>query len=122
MKRKKFLLPRQLRSCTGRAASEAAANTAAETFEQRQSAKGLPEVDVSSNELVKGIPAFSLLVRADLAGSNSEARRLIRGGGARINDKKIRNENVLISTEDIDGSGILKVSAGKKRHVLIRIG
>ena len=119
---KKILATEATALCHGRAAAEAAANTAAETFEQRQNAKGLPEVDVSSNELVEGIPAFSLLVRADLAGSNGEARRLIRGGGARINDKKISDENVLISTEDVDGSGILKVSAGKKRHVLIRIG
>lgn len=117
---KKILATEATALCHGRAAAEAAANTAAETFEQRQSAKGLPEINVSPNELVKGIPAFSLLVRADLAGSNGDARRLIRGGGARINDKKISNENVLISTEDIDSSGVLKVSAGKKRHVLIR--
>ena len=117
---KKILATEATALCHGRAVAEAAAITAAETFEQRQSAKGLPEIAVSPNELVKGIPAFSLIVRADLAGSNGEARRLIRGGGARINDKKIRNENVLISTEDIDSSGVLKVSVGKKRHVLIR--
>ena len=117
---KKILATEATALCHGRAVAEAAAITAAETFEQRQSAKGLPEIAVSPNELVKGTPAFSLIVRADLAGSNGEARRLIRGGGARINDKKIRNENVLISTEDIDSSGVLKVSVGKKRHVLIR--
>ncbi|NBP73315.1 MAG: tyrosine--tRNA ligase, partial [Alphaproteobacteria bacterium] len=67
-----------------------------------------------------GIAAFALFARAGLANSNGEARRLIRGGGARLNDQKIADENDNVSASDADGDGVIKLSAGKKRHVLIR--
>lgn len=63
---------------------------------------------------------LTLLVQAGLAKSNSEARRHIQGGGVRINDKIIDNETRLIIEEDIDAEGIIKLSFGKKKHVLIK--
>ena len=117
---KKILATEATAMCHGRAAAEEAANTAAETFEQGQSAEGLPTVDIPAAELADGIAAFALFARAGLANSNGEARRLIRGGGARVNDEKIGDENANVSAADADGDGVIKLSAGKKRHVLIR--
>jgi tyrosyl-tRNA synthetase len=99
----------------GRAAAEQAAETARKTFEEGAAAENLPSVDVPAGELAAGIPAFALFVRAGLAASNGEARRLIRGGGARLNDAVITNEGQIIAA-----AGTIKLSAGKKSHVLVR--
>jgi tyrosyl-tRNA synthetase len=99
----------------GRAAAEEAAETARKTFEEGAAAEGLPSIEVPGAELAAGIPAFALFVRANLAASNGEARRLIRGGGARLNDVVIADEAQLIS-----GDAVIKLSAGKKHHVLVR--
>jgi tyrosyl-tRNA synthetase len=61
-----------------------------------------------------------MFVGAKLAGSNAEARRLIRGGGARINDKIVENEMQPVSLADLDANGYIKLSAGRKRHALVR--
>jgi tyrosyl-tRNA synthetase len=108
--------------CHGVDAAAEAERTAAETFEQGQSSTGLPTVEISATELEEGIAAFALLARAGLAGSNGEARRLIRGGGARLNDRKIGDENEAVSAADADFDGVIKLSAGKKRHVVVRLG
>jgi len=99
----------------GRTAAEEAAETARKTFEEGAAAEGLPSIEVPGAELAAGIPAFALFVRANLAASNGEARRLIRGGGARLNDAVIADEAQLIS-----GDAVIKLSAGKKHHVLVR--
>jgi tyrosyl-tRNA synthetase len=65
---------------------------------------------------------FELSVRAGLAASNGEARRLIKGGGARLNDAVIKSETQAVSFSDLDATGQLKLSAGRKRHVLVRLG
>jgi tyrosyl-tRNA synthetase len=99
----------------GRAAADAAAETARQTFAEGASAEGLPSIDIPAADLAAGIPAFALFVRAGLAASNGEARRLIRGGGARLNDVVISDEAQIIQAETV-----IKLSAGKKQHVLIR--
>jgi tyrosyl-tRNA synthetase len=99
----------------GRPAAEDAAETARKTFGQGAAAAGLPSVEIPAGELLRGIPAFALFVRAGLAASNGEARRLIRGGGARLNDVVISDEAQMIA-----GEGVQKLSAGKKQHVLVR--
>jgi tyrosyl-tRNA synthetase len=99
----------------GRAAADEAAETARRTFTEGAAADGLPSIELARAELAAGIPAFALFVRANLAASNGEARRLIRGGGARLNDVVIADEAQLIS-----GDAVLKLSAGKKQHVLVR--
>jgi tyrosyl-tRNA synthetase len=76
--------------------------------------------EVSRDLLARGIPAFELFVRAGLAASNSEARRLVRGGGARINDTPVENETRTVSLVDLDPLGMIKLSAGRKRHALMR--
>lgn len=63
---------------------------------------------------------FALLVKAGLTTSNGESRRLIKGGGCRINDVAITDEKAEIGLDALDGDGVMKLSAGKKRHVLVR--
>ncbi len=70
--------------------------------------------------LAGGIPAFELLHEAGLVESRNEARKLIKGGGARVNDKPIASEAALVGESDLDSAGTLKLSAGRKRHVLVR--
>ena len=98
----------------GRAQAEAAAATAARVF-GGGAAEGLPSVALPAAELAAGLPAFALLVRAGLAASNGEARRLIRGGGARLNDVVIAEEGQIVKIMDE-----AKLSAGRKQHVLVR--
>ena len=75
---------------------------------------------VQVTAMVDGVPAFELFVLAGLAASNGEARRLIRGGGARINDSVVGDEAQAISLADLDPAGAIKLSAGRKRHVLVK--
>ena len=105
--------------CHGDAAAAAAAETARKTFEEGALADNLPAIDVPAAELQAGVAVFALFARAGLAASNGEARRLIKGGGARVNDAAVTEETRMIGTGDIK-DGAIKLSAGKKRHVLVR--
>jgi tyrosyl-tRNA synthetase len=104
----------------GKDAAEAAAETARKTFEEGTMGEDLPSVAVPAAELAAGIPAFELFRRAGLAASNSEARRLIKGGGARINDAKLDDEAASIGAEAVGAGGVIKLSAGRKRHALVK--
>ncbi len=115
---KKILADEATALCHGRDAAEAARRTAQETFERGKSSEGLPTVEIPRAELAAGLPAFELFRRANLAGTGGEARRLIRGGGGRVNDERLDDENRLVALAD--GDGVLKLSAGRKRHVLVR--
>jgi tyrosyl-tRNA synthetase len=103
----------------GRDAAIEAAETARRTFEEGETAGTLPTHVVPADELAAGIPAFRLLVESGLAASNGEARRLIRGGGARLNDAPIADEGQVIGTADLR-DGALKLSVGRKQHRLVR--
>ncbi len=104
----------------GPAAAEAAAETARRAFEEGAAAAGLPTVEVPRARLADGVPAFELFRLAGLAASNGEARRLIRGGGARLNDERLEAEDRLVTAEDAGADGTVKLSAGRKRHALVR--
>ncbi|MCH2037380.1 MAG: tyrosine--tRNA ligase, partial [Rickettsiales bacterium] len=103
----------------GKEAADQAAETARITFEEGKAADTLPVIEVQTGELKEGIPAFKILglVTSD---SNGASRRLIRGGGAKLNDQKITDENLLISDADLNADGVIKISAGKKKHALLR--
>ena len=105
----------------GRDAAEAAARAAGAVFGEGGRAEDLPGIEVSAAELTRGIAAFQLFAAAGLAASNAEARRLIRGGGARVNDKVITDEARPITMDDL-GDGAIKLSAGRKQHRLVRVG
>jgi tyrosyl-tRNA synthetase len=117
---KKLLAFEATRLCHGEAAASEAAETARTTFEEGALGAGLPTVEIPANELEAGIPAFELFRRAGLASSGGEARRLIRGGGGRVNDVASPDETASLSLADLNADGVIKLSAGKKRHVLIR--
>ncbi len=104
----------------GREAAQQAAETARRTFEEGAKAEALPTVDVDRAKLAAGIAAFELFHEAGLAASRNEARKLIKGGGARLNDQPIAADTAIIADTDLDSSGTLKLSAGRKRHVLVR--
>ena len=117
---KKILATEATRLCHGEAASRAAEATARETFEGGGVDAGLPTIDVARSDLEAGIAAFALFTRAGLSHSNGAARRLIRGGGGRLNDTALDDENRQVTLRDIGGEGVIKLSAGKKRHALVR--
>ncbi|MSP89178.1 MAG: tyrosine--tRNA ligase [Alphaproteobacteria bacterium] len=98
----------------------AAAETARRTFEDGSAGGDLPTLALSRAKLSAGHAAIVCLHEAGLAASLSEARRLVRGGGVRINDAVIADEKRLITVADLNAEGTIKLSAGKKRHALIR--
>jgi tyrosyl-tRNA synthetase len=104
----------------GKKAAEEAAETARRTFEEGARADTLPTVTIPRARLANGVAAFELLHEAGLAESRNEARKLIKGGGGRLNDKPIAGDSVTVGEADLDSSGTLKLSAGRKRHVLVR--
>ena len=120
--------------CHGREAAEAASETARRTFasdavpvesgaEGRDSTgvAGLPAIEIQRARLDDGVPLYDLLRETGLAKSNSEARRLIRGGGARVNDERFADETGTVGADDLMEGGAIKLSAGRKRHALVRV-
>ena len=103
----------------GRAAAETAAETARQAFEEGVAADALPTHTVAAASLAAGIPAIRLFAEAGLAASNGEARRLIRGGGARVNDVALTDEAAQLGAADLR-HGAIKLSAGRKQHRLVR--
>jgi tyrosyl-tRNA synthetase len=119
---KKILATEATTLCHGREAAEQAAEAARVTFEQGGTAADLPSVSVPHARLAEGVPAFELVVAAKLANSNGEARRLIRAGGIRVNDQAVSDETARFGLEHLIVDNAIKVSAGRKRHTLIRAG
>ena len=103
----------------GREAAERAAETARLAFEEGLAADTLPTHEAPRAALEAGIPVIRLLVDSGLAASNGEARRLIRGGGARVNDAAVTDEAAMVTTSDLR-DGAVKLSAGRKQHRLIK--
>jgi tyrosyl-tRNA synthetase len=104
----------------GRRAAEAAADTARKTFEEGILAENLPSIDVGKSELEDGIGLLAIFVRAGLATSNGEARRHVKGGGVRINDQQVTDEKRTVGAADLTAEGAVKLSLGKKKHILVR--
>ena len=119
---KKILANDATALCHGRTAAAEAAETARQTFEQGQAAEGLPTVTIDGAKFQDGVLLYEALKEAGLAQSNGEARRLIKGGGARVNDTAISDEMHKVSEADAGDDGTIKLSAGKKRHVLLKAG
>ena len=117
---KKILALEATALCHGREAAVDAAETARKTFEEGVAGDALPTVEVPGGEFAGGMAVIALLVRAGLAASNGEARRLIKGGGAKLNDAAITDEMLKVSEKDAAG-GTIKLSAGKKRHALVKL-
>jgi tyrosyl-tRNA synthetase len=103
----------------GQAKADEAAETARRAFEEGEAAATLPTVTVPRADLEAGMPAFRLFALSGLVASNGEARRLIKGGGARVNDTPVAEEGQLLSLADAR-DGAIKLSAGRKQHRLVR--
>src|SRR5881392_1859672 len=104
----------------GRDAANAASETARQTFEQGAIAESLPTVEISSGELEAGAGVLGLFVKAGLVASNGEARRQIKGGGLRVNDAAVTDEKMVLTSSNLTPEGVIKLSVGKKRHVLLK--
>ncbi|MEL0071803.1 MAG: tyrosine--tRNA ligase [Rhodobiaceae bacterium] len=108
---KKILATEATAMCHGRAAAEKAEATARETFEQGGTSADLPSIDIAADRIADGLGLLEAFVTAELAASNSEARRLVQGGGAKVNDAAQNNIGATLGTGDIV-DGVIKLSAG----------
>jgi tyrosyl-tRNA synthetase len=104
----------------GRQAAEQAAETARKTFEEGVTADSLPTVEMPRAELESGVGILALFVKAGLAASNGEARRHVQGGAVRLNDQPVSDDRRAVTLQDLSPEGVLKLSLGKKKHVLVR--
>lgn len=117
---KKILATEVTAMLHGRDNAEQAAETARKTFEEGALADNLPSIDVARGELEAGIGLLALIVKAGLASSNGEARRHVQGGAVRINDVAISDERTVIGSGEVTADGVIKLSLGKKKHILVR--
>jgi tyrosyl-tRNA synthetase len=104
----------------GRDAANQAAETARQTFEEGAIAENLPTVAIPQSELAAGVGVLVAFVKAGLVASNGEARRQIKGGGLRVNDVAVTDEKMTLTQANLTGDGVIKLSLGKKRHVLLK--
>ena len=107
--------------CRGLEAAQSARETARRTFEEGGAGEDLPTVELGRAELEAGIAFLDLLVKTGLAASKGEARRLVRGGGGRINDAAVSDEMRSVTARDLGAGGTIKLSSGKKRHALVKV-
>src|SRR6195952_4495751 len=101
-------------------AAKVAAETSRQTFEEGGISENLPTVEISRTELEAGIGVLAAFVKAGLVASNGEARRQIKGGGLRVNDVVVTDEKMTLTPSHLTPEGVIKLSFGRKRHVLLR--
>jgi tyrosyl-tRNA synthetase len=104
----------------GREAAEAAAETARKTFEEGALATDLPSIDIEQSELAAGLGVLTAFVKAGLVPSTGEARRQVKAGGLRVNDVVVTDERAALGQSDLTSDGVVKLSFGRKKHVLLR--
>jgi tyrosyl-tRNA synthetase len=105
-----------------KAEAERAAGAAHKTFEGDGVSADLPTITISRADLARGIGVLALFTQAGLTASNSEARRQIAGGGLKVNDQTVTDEKASVAETDLSAAGAIKLSLGKKKHVLVRAG
>jgi tyrosyl-tRNA synthetase len=105
----------------GRSAAEQAAETAQKTFEEGAVAENLPTIEVARAELEKGLGVLvAFAEKTGLVASNGEARRQIKGGGLKVNDAAVTDEKMMLGLKDLTPEGVIKLSLGRKKHVLLK--
>ena len=117
---KKILATEATALIHGRPAAEEAAVTARTTFEEGGIGARLPSVEVPRAELQAGITVLNAFVRAGLAASNGEVRRAIANNAVLVNDKRVTTEKAMLGEADVSADGVVKLSLGRKRHVLLK--
>jgi tyrosyl-tRNA synthetase len=104
----------------GRDAADRAAETARTTFEHGAIASSLPTIEVPRADLKAGLGVLNASLLAGFVQSTGEARRQIKGGGLKVNDEPVSDDRRMLTPGDLTPEGVIKLSLGKKRHVLIR--
>ncbi len=104
----------------GRDAASQAEATARQTFEDGTLAQSLPTVEIPRGELESGYGVPAAYVHAGLVASNGEARRQIKGGGLKVNDLTVTDERMMLTPKDLTPEGVIKLSLGRKKHVLLK--
>ncbi len=104
----------------GRAAAKQAEATARKTFEEGATALDLPSVTVARKDVEAGLGVLGAFVTAGLAASNGEVRRAIANNSISVNDVRVTSDKHVIGGSDVTADGVIKLSLGKKRHVLLR--
>ncbi len=117
---KKILATEATALVHGKAAAEEAAGTARTTFEEGGLGASLPSVDVSRAELNAGLGVLAAFVKAGLAASNGEVRRAIANNAILVNDVRVTSDKATIGEADVTAEGVVKLSLGRKRHVLLK--
>jgi tyrosyl-tRNA synthetase len=117
---KKVLATEATKLVHGRESAEQAADTARRTFEEGALAETLPTCEISRPKLDAGLGVLAAFVEAGLVSSNGEARRQIKGGGLKVNDVTVTDEKMVLTPRDLTPQGVIKLSLGKKRHVLLK--
>ncbi|MFV3076269.1 tyrosine--tRNA ligase [Niveispirillum fermenti] len=118
---KKILATEVTALVRGRDAAEQAAETARRTFEEGAAAEGLPTIEMGAAALADGAYLADLMVQAGLSASKGEARRLIKGNGVKVNDGAVSDEAYKLFASHVGDDGLIKLSAGKKRHALVKL-
>jgi tyrosyl-tRNA synthetase len=116
---KKVLANEATALCHGRAEADKAADTARQTFEGSGVSANLPTLEVPASDIDAGMGVLAAFTRAGLTSSNGDARRQIGGGGLRVNDEPVTDEKMIVGRAHLR-DGAIKLSLGKKKHVLIR--
>ena len=117
---KKILAFEATKICHGEQAAKDAEETALKVFEQGGVGDDLPVIEIEQARLAAGVELLDLLVEAGLAKSKGEARRLVQGGGIKRNDEAVSDVACNVAANDMTADGHIKLSAGKKRHVLVK--
>jgi tyrosyl-tRNA synthetase len=104
----------------GQSKADAAASTAQKTFEAGTLAIDLPTIEVPRSDVDNELGVLAAFVTAGLVKSNSEARRQVAGGALRVNDQLVTDEKAKLRNGDIGADGVIKLSLGRKKHVLLR--
>ena len=117
---KKILASEATKMCHGEAAATEAAETAQKVFEQGGVGEDLPSINVGESYLKEGIQVIELLIETGLCDSKGDAKRLIKGGGARVNDEPVSALDQTVTLADMKDDHI-KISSGKKRHALVKL-
>ena len=105
----------------GEKAAKDSETTAQKTFVDKSIGKELPTVKVKKNEIANGIDIFDLVLQTKLASSKGEIRRMIKNNGLKINNEIVTNETKMIAQNDFDQNNNMKISHGKKQHVIVKI-
>jgi len=117
---KKILATEATALVHGRTKAETAAETARKTFEEGALAGDLPAIEIPRAELNAGLGVLAAFTRAGLVASNSEARRQVKGGGLKVNDRAVTDERLSLTEADLTDGAVIKLSLGKKKHVLLK--